>query len=270
MNLLQRSLGAFVLAPALVAAAPAQMTPAEQVQVQAAIDRGRLLFELDQAAWMTTDDMLARLGGRRDVPIKGWVIERTANGDGYVVTYFGDGGDDDDTGPAAFYSGVVRGGKVVSGELFAEGARPPLTAAQLRLKQATDAARAFSEYQPCTPNRFNVAVVPPAAGEPIDAYLLSSQTERNVYPLGGHFRLRIDGGKIVSHRPFMKSCMNLNTAAAAGKGSPEALVVAHLLDPTPTEIHVFVSMWMKKPIFVVTGKRLWAVEGPHIRLVGKK
>jgi hypothetical protein len=42
----------------------------------------------------------------------------------------------------------------------------------------------------------------------------------------------------------------------------EALVVSHLLDPTPTEIHVFSVFAAKKPIYVitVTNDRIWAAE----------
>lgn len=267
MKNLSLRLGAgLIFLPALAAAAPAaRMSAGEAAKVQAAASRGELLYKLDQAAWVTTDDMMERLG-RRDAPIKGWVVERAAN-DGLGVTYFGDGPD----GPVAWYAGAVRDGKVVASQVFPEGKRPPLSPAQRRLKEAADAARAFTGYQPCTPARFNVAVVPPATeSEPIDVYLLSAQTEKNVYPLGGHFRLRIDGGKVVSHRRFMNSCFNADAGAHAQRGTPEALAIAHFLDPTPTEIHVFVSIWMKKPIYVMMKQRMWAVEGPRIRLVGKK
>jgi hypothetical protein len=268
MNSLPRRIAAGLIAlAALAGAAPAaRMSNEEARAVQAALDRGVQLYELDQAAWVTTDDMLERLG-RRDAPIKGWVIERAASGGGYAVTYFGDGA----AGPVAWYAGAVRDGKVVAREVFAEGERPPLTPAQLRLKEAADIARAFTKYQPCTPRRFNLAIVPPAAASgPIEAYLLSAQTERNVYPLGGHYRLRIDGGKVSSHRRFMNSCMNADAGATSKNGEPSALVVAHFLDPTPTEIHVFVSIWMKKPVYVMANKAVWAVEGPQIRLVDRK
>jgi hypothetical protein len=269
MNSLSRRIGTGLIAlAALVAAAPpAPISSEERASVQAALARGQLLFELDQAAWVTTDDMIARFSGRTDMPIKGWVIERAASGGGYAVTYFGDEG----AGPVAWYAGAVRDGKVVAGQAFAEGKRPPLTPAQLRLKEAADVARAFTGYQPCTPSRFNLAIVPPeTAAEPIEAYLLSAQTETNVYPIGGHYRLRISGGKVVSHRRFMNSCMNVNAAASAKHGEPQALVVTHLLDPTPTEIHVFVSMWMKKPLYVMMKERAWAVEGTRVRLLGRK
>jgi hypothetical protein len=250
----------------LLASVPAAaQSAAEKAGLKAAGERGRLLFELDRAAWVTTDDMLRRFG-RRDMPIKGWVVEREGP-ERYRVTYFGDGS----AGPVAWYAGSVKAGKVTSGTIFPEAARPPLTAAQLRLRQAADIARGFAEYRPCTPARFNVAVVPPASPEaPVDAYLLSAQTETTVYPVGGHYRLTIaPDGTVLSHRRFMNSCMNVDTAATGG-AVPAALVLTHLLDPIPTEIHVWTSLAMRKPIFVGTGpQRIWSVTGDRIRLIQK-
>lgn len=258
-------LRALLLILSLLAAAPAAAQPADgdDARLRAAAERGLLLFEMDRAAWVTTDDMLQRFG-RRDMPIKGWVTEREA--EGYRVTYFGDG----PAGPVAWYAGRVRSGKVVSAEVFPEAARPALTPAQLRLRQAADVARRFSEYQPCTPARFNVAVIPPdSADSPVDTYLLSAQTETNVYPLGGHYLLRIGpDGKVVSHRRFMNSCMNVDAGRQRKGAKPVALVVTHLLDPVPTEIHVWSSLAMRKPIYVGTGpERIWSVEGGRIRLL---
>lgn len=269
MNSLSRRIASsLVVLTALVGAAPAaRMSAEESAGVEAAAGRGQLLFELDQAAWLTTDDMIARFSGRKDMPIKGWVIERAASGGGYAVIYFGDGA----AGPVAWYAGAVRGGKVVAGEIFPEGNRPLLSPAQIRLKEAADVARAFTGYRPCTPTRFNVAIVPPTTADgPIEAYLLSGQTERGVYPVGGHYRLRISGGKVVSHRRFMNSCMNVDLRANPKQGVPQMLVLTHLLDPIPTEAHVFVSTWMKKPIFVMTKARAWTVDGPRIRPVKRK
>ncbi|MGZ8285846.1 MAG: hypothetical protein ACXW27_08410 [Allosphingosinicella sp.] len=267
-SLSQRIAASLIVLTALVAAAPAaRMSSEETIRVEAAASRGQLLFELDQAAWVTTDDMLARFAGRRDMPIKGWVIERASSGGGYAVTYFGDGL----TGPVAWYAGAVRGGKVVAGQTFPEGGRPALTPAQVRLKEAADVARAYTGYQPCTRARFNVAIVPPAtASDPIEAYLLSAQIEPKVFPAGGHYRLRIDDGKVVSHRRFMNSCMNVDMRVKPKQGEPAALFLNHILDPVPTEIHVFVSMSMRKPIYVMANKRTWAVEGARIRAVQSK
>jgi hypothetical protein len=251
----------------LVAAAPAaQMTTEEAAAVQAALNRGVLLFGVDRAAWVSTDDMLAKLGEKGAAPIRGWTVERDAEPGGFIVTYFAEGS----AGPVAVYSGQVRDRKLVASRIFPDGSRPPLTASQLRLKVAADTARAFTGYDPCTPARFNVALVPPDdAAAPIEAYLLSAQTKTGIYPIGGHYLMKIADGEVASHRPFMKSCMNVDARAKGKKGSPESLVVSHLLDRTPTEIHVFMSIWMGKPIYVMTleSKSLWAVEGNRIRLI---
>ena len=55
-------------------------------------------------------------------------------------------------------------------------------------------------------------------------------------------------------------------------GRPEALVVTHFLDPTPTEIHVFSSLAAQVPIYVATtqNKHVWSVEGSKIRIVSDR
>jgi hypothetical protein len=43
-------------------------------------------------------------------------------------------------------------------------------------------------------------------------------------------------------------------------------MVSHLLDPLPTEIHVFMALSAKQPVFVAIGDppRLWLVTGQGI------
>jgi len=51
-----------------------------------------------------------------------------------------------------------------------------------------------------------------------------------------------------------------------------ALMITHLLDPIPTEAHVFWSIWAHKPLYVATPPNgtIWVVEGSKIRLVERK
>jgi hypothetical protein len=248
---------------------PPRVSPEEAAKVDWAIRRGALLSDVDRAAWVTTDDMIERLDGR-DVPVKGWVVEREGTAPGaFVVTYFGDG----PSGRVGLYAGHVRDRKVVSGEVFPDKARPPLTPVQARIADAVVLARAQTQFQPCTAARFNTAAIPPDAPDgPIDVYLLTAMTEKEVFPMGGHFLVRVGpDGKIVSTRPFTKSCLNMRQPPARAGGEPEAMVVTSLLDPVPSEIHVFMSMLIGKPIFVVAGDgrkpRVWAVAGPAIQAV---
>jgi hypothetical protein len=262
----------FLLPLLLIAAAPpsARMTPEEAAKVDWVVNRGDLLFDIDRAAWVTTDDMIARLGGKRDIPIKGWVVERDGTAPGaFLVTYFGDG----PAGRVAWYVGHVRNRKVVTAEVYPEGARPPLTPVQARIADAVSLARAQTQFRPCTPANFNTAAIPPDTPDgPIDVYLLTAMTENGVYPMGGHYLVRVGAdGKIVTTRPFTKSCLNMSQPPARSGSEPAALVVGHFLDPMPTEIHVFMSRWIGLPVYVATGQgkkpRVWAVEGPVIRIV---
>lgn len=54
---------------------------------------------------------------------------------------------------------------------------------------------------------------------------------------------------------------------APGGAKQEAIVVSHLRDPVPTEIHVFTSLAIRLPVLVATTNpqpRLWPVQGDRI------
>jgi hypothetical protein len=100
-------------------------------------------------------------------------------------------------------------------------------------------------------------------------YLTTPQTTSGAYPLGGHYLLTIaPAGDIVSVRKFTNSCVNLGPPPGRGgrHGTPVGMFVTHLLDPLPTEIHVFTSLSAKQPVFVGIGNppRVWMVTGDGI------
>ncbi len=252
-----------LLAFCLAAPAPAQ-TPGERTQLDWAAQRGRLLFEIDRAAWVTTDDLRERL--RRDDLglVRGWTVER--DGAGYAVTYYAGEGD----ARAALYRGRVENRRVVSREVFPAGSRPLLTPFQRRLADARGAVGRLGK-RPCTPAAFNATVIPPETPDgPIDVYALSAQTEVGTFPFGGHFRATLSpAGEIVAQRDFTRACLNMQTPSTA-QDRPVALAVSHLLDPTPTEIHVFMSIWIGLPVFVATSGGTWEVAGARIELIERR
>lgn len=251
-----------LIAIAFCLAAPAwAQTPEERTRLDWVLQRGRLLFEIDHAASVTTDDLRERrvtMAG-----IRGWTVER--DGNAMLVYYYARGEGD---ALVAVYRGRVERGRVVSREIFPEGRRPPLTPAQRRIAAAREAMDGFV-YQRCTQARLNLTVIPPEnAGAPVELYALAAQTEANVYPFGGHYLLTISAdGRIASQRPFASGC--LNTPTREGGRRPRAVHVTHLLDPLPTEIHVFMSVWTRLPLYVGTAdpQRIWEVTGDRIRLV---
>ena len=236
-------------------------TAQERTQLDRALQRGRLIFELDRAAWVTTDDVRQRLPSDDRGAVRGWTVER--DGGGYAVTYYAGEGD----ARAAVYRGRVENRRVVSREVFPANARPPLTAVQRRLADARRAVRLMNQ-RPCTNAPFNTVVIPPeTAGGPAEVYALTSQTDSNSYPFGGHFLGTISTtGELLSRRAFTRACLNMLPQPPRGS-QPAGLIVSHLLDPTPTEIHVFMSIWMGLPVYVLTGDRTWEVTGDGIRLI---
>jgi hypothetical protein len=248
-----------LLAFGLAAPAAAQ-TPEERTRLDWLVQRGRLIFALDHAAAVTSDDLRAQ---RATAGISGWTVER--DGNAMVVNYYARGEGD---ALAAVYRGRVERGRVASREVFPEGARPPLTPLQRRIAAARGALDGFA-YRRCTPPRLNLTVIPPEdADAPVELYALAAQADADIYPFGGHFLLTIAAdGRIASQRPFTRECLNVPTRDQGRR--PRAIhVTTNLPDPLPTEIHVFMSAWTRLPLYVGTGEpqRIWEVRGDRIRL----
>ncbi|MBX3561040.1 MAG: hypothetical protein KF780_04415 [Sphingomonas sp.] len=258
------------IAALLVWLVAAAWTPAfaqsdeESARIAWTLERGRLLFEIDRAAWVTTDDLTARVGDLNRAGVRGWTVER--EDDGYrVIYYIGEG-----EARVALYHGRVENRRVVSAEVFPAGARPPLTVIQHRLADARGAVGRM-ELRACASSGLNLAIIPPdVSDDPLDIYVLTPQAQSGVYPFGGHSRATVSAnGEIVSQRAFTNSCINVSDGTDGEGGRPVALLITHLLDPVPTEIHVFLSIWIGLPIYVSTAEpqRVWEVTAEHIRLV---
>jgi len=132
-----------------------------------------------------------------------------------------------------------------------------LSAEEERLVAASDAVSSEGKMQ-CADRPFNRVILPHAGTAGADlVYLLTPQTQTSSIPLGGHYRAEVKHGRIVAERIFTNACLEL----PVDKGA-EALVVSHLLDPIPTEIHIFSVFAARRPIYVITAKneRIWAAE----------
>jgi hypothetical protein len=89
---------------------------------------------------------------------------------------------------------------------------------------------------------------------------MSSGVDPGVFPAGGHYRYIIGAdGKLLSSRAFTKGCVNIDAKAVPKNAAGYA--VSHILDPQPTEIHVFVSYNTPVKLFVIIegSKDLWEV-----------
>jgi hypothetical protein len=253
------------LAPLAAAAPAAAQTAEERRQLDWVLARGQLLFGLDRAAWVATDDMLERIPDAEASGIRGYVVER--NADGFLVTFYAREGER----LLAGYRAQVASGGVTRPQVFQGAARPELTPAQARLARAVETVRGNTAgLQGCGRAPYNMATVPPSTPDgPIDVYLMTPQVD-NAYPLGGHHRITLDAsGREVGRRSFARSCIALSKAPPEAGAQVAGMVVSHLLDPVPTEIHVFSSMAAQMPVYVMIPqpRRLFEVTGRTISLV---
>lgn len=246
------------------------MAPDEEAAIDRASQRGRLIYELDRAAWVTTDEMNKspdRIPTKADTG--GWVVER--NGDELVVTYW------ESTGGkvSPFFIGTVERGNVISSRFVDASEHLALTPDQLRIISAVRTAATTIDQPTCTGGHYNTVAIPPAGPhDPIDVYFLTPQVTADAFPFGGHHLVAVGGDGGQSRRDFTKTCLTL---APYEQGAPvdsktTSLTVSHILDPTPTEIHVFMSYSARLRVFVVTTQngRFWEVVGDRITEVSKQ
>jgi hypothetical protein len=248
-------------AAAQTAVAP-PITAAEQVAIDQAERRGQLIYAYDRAAWLASDDLKAKMPDSL-TKAGGWIVDGPATTPELVFI------DRAQPVPHAIYVADFKDGKLTSSHPVS-GGDAVLSPARLALAAALHEASAAAQLagvQPCGAATFNSVVLPPErAGDPTLVYLLTPQTNRDAFPIGGHFLVEISAdGSAGPVQPFARSCLDVQSR----QGGHEAVLMAvsDLLHPTPTELHVFMSFAAQKPLAVMalTSNRLWVVAGPRVR-----
>jgi hypothetical protein len=235
---------------------PEPLTRAQLTTLQAAAARGRLLGVIERAGRAATQDMLSRVSDPDGAGISGWIAE--AEGNGVSVVFYAN----TDTGPVTVFRVTFNGGRMVDRDVHLAGTRPPLNPLEARMAAAR-AAAAHQDHHPCGSDEFNYFMVPPLTPDGnIDVYQISPQTQRGVYPLGGHFRTSVaPDGSIAETRGYTHACVNATVADPPAGARPAPITVTHLMDDLPQDIHAFLSAWTGHPLIVVAGdpQRLFAV-----------
>ena len=247
-------------------AGQARMTDADQLAVQQALDRGTLIYAYDQAAWHGTDDLRAKIPDLAKIS-GGWIVDGDASTPELVFV------DKDRANPHAVYVADFKDNVLVSSKLLGPGDDTSISPARKRMIDAREtawAALVASGNKKCTAQPFNTVILPQKTpGGSFLVYFLTPQPDNDTLPFGGHYLIEVSAnGKAGPVRSFAKSCALFPIREKGGK-TPEALTISHLLDPTPTEIHVFSSLAAHLPIYVMTAMndRLWSVEGDRVRLI---
>lgn len=237
--------------------------------VQRAMKRGTTMFWFDRAAWVSSDDLASRLSAERLSEIGGWIV--TPFERGYHVDYFGKG----QAEQQVIYSTDVDGRTLSQQMIYPASGGPVLkgTAAQMAhaLSLARDELAKRTDWQPCTPANFNTIVLPPDDDGTVSVYFLTPQTESDSFPFGGHYEIDIaTDGHVTSARAFTRACITVKKEAQAGS-KPAALFLTHILDPQPTEIHVFEQFGTGVPLYVgiAAPRSVWKIENGQVGQVDK-
>lgn len=210
-------------------------------KVQAAEATGRRLQRLDRAAWIASDviqgDRTARKLRRS---VGGWITESTDTG---IRVSFYDGSE-----PVrpVYAVDVDLTGRSTVVDLPEDAVFDASTLALIRARHAA----LSQDFLRCS-RTYNTVVF--REGEEIHVYLMPGTTKMDVYPAGGHhlFVFDAEGRNLRSRRPFTHGCIDLDGQPPAGH-RPAMMMVTHLLDPHPTEIHVFISLNAPVPLVVAT------------------
>lgn len=231
---------------------PPMSAEEESAAVRTAEAAGLAIFRHDQAAAVATDAGLAVRAFKKDSRIRGWITEQ--RDDQIMVTFI-------DQAPSALYR-VTVGADGKAGELQILDAPTPLTAYESGAATARTVAVAAG-FQPCAQS-YNSVVLPGTdpAGAPWVVYLLPGTTDPKVVPLGGSYRFDIKDGKVVSQHAYTRSCIQLQNDPKS-----VAMMVTHLMDPVPADVHVFLNLWARKTMYVMTSSNsfVWVVENGKIR-----
>lgn len=263
------AIGLILAAPGIGVAQQTGISASNEASIQHAVERGRMIYAYDQAAWHGTDDMLTMVS-HPETLIGGWIVDGPA--DAPELVFF----DKNEADPHAVYVAQFRNNKLASSRLLGFSDETKLSPERIRLirtrKTALDSFFA-SKVERCTERSYNTVVLPPSLpGGPTLVYVLTPQTDNDTMPFGGHYLIEVaSDGKASAPRPFTKSCISL-PLRDKGTDAPAALTITHLLDPVPTEIHVFTSLSAHMPIFVLTtqNRLSWTVEGGRISTLDLK
>ncbi len=251
------ALAATILIPSAQAGETGRPSTIPTADLATVAARGAEIYAFDQAAWHSTDALTAR-----KLPIdvmhaiRGWVVEPA--GDVLTVTYYGLSG----TTPYAIYVAEYRDGRIVADRVPDATGDRSLSAQAVRMAAARDVAMA-QPFGACVERPFNTVTLPPRPGSGvIPVYLLTPMLKWNAYPVGGHHEVDIGAdGTVLATRDFSKGCM----VAELPDKPTLFMTVSHLLDPQPTEIHVYLSLWSRRPMIVGTQDNvLWNVDGTKV------
>ena len=238
-------------------------------QYAKAVDRanqlGQLIYLHDSAASRATDELMRRGILEKDKRLRGWLTDQVGDSDEVIVSFVGE----DLRNPVVLYFLNVSGDRPP--EFKSPDPAAPLDAAHRGRWLAREAAKKLlvARTDRCGES-YNTVVLPAASdgSSGIRVYFLAATSQPDLMIAGGHFlyEFNADGTKLKSQRAFTRSCIDISLKADPEKGELKAITLTHLLDPTPTEIHTFLSRNYGQNIYLGTtgNSMMWIIMGGNI------
>ena len=160
---------------------------------------------------------------------------------------------------------VVRNGRAGDVEVVTDGVLSDEEQARFRARQT--AAENIGRLR-CGRNMNSVVADDPDSDGWL-VWLLTSTTDANIVPVGGHYRFTIsaDGRTVLGRDQLSNGCLPMNRAAEGANGQTAAMFVSQIVSQTPVETHVFLSLQNRLPIYVGVGDKIFEVNGAAIREV---
>jgi hypothetical protein len=242
--------------------------PASQISsVGRAQHLGQLLFAHDSIGARATDAVYRKVHAL-DSRVHGWLTLK--NGDDWSVPFLGN----DNGATKILYRVTFHGFLDAAPQVDVLNNPETLDETTSRMSAARETATR-QDIQRCS-KTYNTVVVPAteAGQDGWLVYLLAATTEPGVIVSGGHHRFVIssDGGTVIDHFQFTKSCLTIPAPKVAKGERVSGSMVTHLTSETPTEMHVFLSLLHHLPFYigVAEPRALWEVNGSRIELLAKK
>lgn len=247
-------------APALAQRAP-DPVPIEEWPLEKVSAMGQAIYRQDVAAWVATDAVMALWATTPPPPgMAGWIV--VDEGEAQRVRFVRQ---DSGTLKSAF-DVEVRDGRAGPVEVVTDGALSVEEKASFLARQT--AISNIGRLR-CSPS-LNTVVLDDPDGDGWLVWLLTSTTDTNIVPMGGHYRFRIsaDGSTVLRRDMLSNSCLNLPRPQTNEQGEPAALFITQIVSRGPVETHIFLSLQNDLPIFVMAGEQqVFEVAGANIRKV---
>jgi len=231
--------------------------------VERAKKLGRAIWENDVVSARATDVMVeAKV--LPNAPFRGWVTYQGPDG-AYVVDFVTElaGGS-----LAATHEVRFKKGTSVEEDVDAFDPPRPLAPAAAAMFRARTAA--LRQMRTMCGTGLNPVVLPASlvGQDGWLVYILAGSTRNQDRVMGGHhlFRVSQDGSTVLEETRLSNSCLIDQLPAGA---EPAALMVSHVVTDAPMETHVYTSFLYGLPVYVLTRRGLWEIEGEHIAFGGK-